>query len=62
MAFEWDEEKREANLVKHGLDFRDVTSMFAFHLHHPERGNEVSNDTTALPFTSLKATALRVRG
>ena len=23
MAFEWDEEKREVNLVKHRLDFRD---------------------------------------
>jgi uncharacterized DUF497 family protein len=28
MAFEWDEEKRQANLVKHGVDFRDVTPMF----------------------------------
>ena len=28
MAFEWDERKREANLVKHGVDFRDVTPLF----------------------------------
>jgi uncharacterized protein (DUF4415 family) len=28
MAFEWDEEKREGNLVKHGVDFRDVPPMF----------------------------------
>ena len=28
MAFEWDEEKREGNLVKHGVDFRDVTPLF----------------------------------
>jgi uncharacterized protein len=28
MAFEWDEKKREANLVKHGVDFRRVTGLF----------------------------------
>jgi uncharacterized protein len=28
MAFEWDEEKRKANLVKHGVDFRRMTRLF----------------------------------
>ena len=28
MAFEWDERKLEANLAKHGVDFRDVTGLF----------------------------------
>lgn len=28
MYFEWDEEKRKANLRKHGIDFRDVEDMF----------------------------------
>jgi uncharacterized DUF497 family protein len=28
MAFEWDEEKRLANLVKHGVDFRRMTELF----------------------------------
>ena len=28
MAFEWDERKRQANLVKHGVDFRRVTGLF----------------------------------
>jgi uncharacterized protein len=28
MAFEWNEDNRKAHLVKHGVDFRDVTSMF----------------------------------
>jgi uncharacterized DUF497 family protein len=28
MAFEWDEDNRESHLVKHGVDFRDVTPMF----------------------------------
>jgi uncharacterized DUF497 family protein len=28
MAFEWDEEKRKANLVKHGVDFRQMPELF----------------------------------
>jgi uncharacterized protein len=28
MAFEWDEEKRQGNLVKHGVDFLDMTALF----------------------------------
>lgn len=31
MQFEWDEEKRRANLKKHDVDFRDIPSVF----HHP---------------------------
>jgi uncharacterized DUF497 family protein len=27
-SFEWDPEKRWANLRKHGLDFADVTAIF----------------------------------
>ena len=26
--YEWDEEKRQINVVKHGLDFLDVKAMF----------------------------------
>lgn len=29
IRFEWDEAKREANLRKHGVDFRDVPEVFA---------------------------------
>jgi len=28
MNFEWDEDKRQANLQKHGLDFRDAQLVF----------------------------------
>ncbi|MCH8511907.1 MAG: BrnT family toxin [Kiritimatiellae bacterium] len=31
MKFEWDEEKNNQNITKHGIDFRDVVEMF----HHP---------------------------
>lgn len=29
MKFEWDEQKRRANLRKHGFDFADVAEMFS---------------------------------
>jgi uncharacterized protein len=29
MRFEWDEEKNQANIQKHGLDFVDAQEMFA---------------------------------
>ncbi|MFB6232470.1 MAG: BrnT family toxin [Salinibacter sp.] len=28
MQFEWDEEKRRANIEKHDVDFRDITPVF----------------------------------
>jgi uncharacterized DUF497 family protein len=28
MEFEWDEEKRQANLENHAVDFRDIASVF----------------------------------
>lgn len=28
MDFEWDEDKRKANLVKHGVDFVDMFALF----------------------------------
>ena len=28
MEFEWDEEKRQANLAKHGIDFVDARPLF----------------------------------
>lgn len=43
MQFEWDEEKREANLAKHGVDFADAEKLdweTAGHLqqtHGPEQ-------------------------
>lgn len=30
VKFEWDEEKRIANLKRHGIDFRDVYRVFDF--------------------------------
>ncbi len=31
MTFVWDEKKNQANIRKHGIDFRDVTDLF----NHP---------------------------
>jgi len=30
MQFEWDEQKRQANIRKHGFDFRDARKVFNF--------------------------------
>lgn len=32
MNFEWDENKNEANIAKHGLDFADAPKIFKFPL------------------------------
>ena len=42
VTFEWDERKRLTNLAKHGIDFRDVRSVFDRpHLTMPtEHGGE----------------------
>jgi uncharacterized DUF497 family protein len=39
MTYEWDENKREANKIKHGLDFVFVGSVFA----DPKRVDYVDN-------------------
>lgn len=30
MRFEWDEQKRRINILKHGIDFRDAWKVFNF--------------------------------
>ncbi len=30
MRFEWDEQKRRSNILKHGIDFRDAWKVFNF--------------------------------
>lgn len=30
MRFEWDEQKRRSNILKHGFDFRDAWKVFNF--------------------------------
>lgn len=44
MEFDWDPDKREVNLIKHGLDFRRAVAVFEDPLHlvedatQPEHG------------------------
>ncbi|MGA7381386.1 MAG: BrnT family toxin [Terriglobales bacterium] len=43
MLFEWDESKRQANLAKHGIDFRDAIRVFdgpVFESMNRRRGEE----------------------
>jgi uncharacterized DUF497 family protein len=43
-AFEWDENKRRANVAKHGIDFVDAVEIFTdprhFTFHSTRGGNE----------------------
>jgi len=45
-VFEWDEAKREANLVKHGVDFVDALEVFAdpFRIERTDRRREYRED------------------
>jgi len=36
MDFEWDESKRQANIVKHGIDFVDAGAIFERHFIETE--------------------------
>jgi uncharacterized DUF497 family protein len=36
MDFEWDEAKRQANILKHGVDFVDAIEMFGSHFIETE--------------------------
>jgi uncharacterized DUF497 family protein len=36
MNFEWDEAKRQANMIKHGIDFVDAIELFAGRLTEAE--------------------------
>jgi uncharacterized DUF497 family protein len=42
VAFEWDENKSDANLAKHGYDFDDASQIFheTIVLHESDRNNE----------------------
>jgi uncharacterized DUF497 family protein len=43
MLFEWDESKRQTNLAKHGIDFRDAIRVFdgpVFESMNRRRGEE----------------------
>jgi len=45
-VFAWDEAKREANLVKHGVDFVDALEVFAdpFRIERTDRRREYRED------------------
>ena len=67
--FEWDEEKRDATLDKHGLDFLDVAEIFATdHLILPARSEiehrqmvvgQVNDVAIAVAFT-LREDTIRI--
>lgn len=65
-TFEWDEHKRQANLVKHGIDFLTVPVVFddpdrfTYRSKHPE--NEIRYVTVGKLQSVIVAVVLTVRG
>jgi len=51
VEFEWDEDKRRANIEKHGLDFEDASAVFdgrPVFTSTNRRDEEIRNVTTAI--------------
>lgn len=44
MDFEWDEEKREANLVKHGIDFARAMTIWLRPVIDPAATRQVAGE------------------
>lgn len=48
MEFEWDEEKRDANIAKHGIDFVRATSIWLHAIIDPAGERTVEGETRRL--------------
>ena len=72
MRFEWDESKRESNIVKHGIDFADAPRLFSAPMRtvldlRQDYGEErfiglglLDNRVVAVAFTELAEDTIRV--
>jgi len=65
MDYEWDERKREANIAKHGLDFRDGVALFdgrRIYSYRSARGEEGRVVTVGLLVERFVAVVWTQRG
>jgi len=62
MRFEWDEDKNNANIRKHGIDFRDAIYVFAdpFALNLPDDDHSEYEDRWLLLGVNLQAQTILV--
>jgi uncharacterized DUF497 family protein len=62
MKFEWDEPKNQANIRKHGVDFRDAVYVFAdpFALNLPDADHSVDEERWLLLGVNLREQTLLV--
>lgn len=55
MEFEWDEGKRRANLVKHGIDFLDAATMWGRSVLDPAESKIVASEIRHLALGTIGA-------
>ena len=62
MKFEWDENKNQANIKKHGIDFAEAVYVFADHfaLNIPDDEHSESEERWILLGKSLQSTVLLI--
>jgi hypothetical protein len=62
MRFEWDSEKNTANLVKHGVNFREAATVFGdpLSLTIPDSGHSISEDRYIIIGESIRGRLLVV--
>ncbi len=62
MKFEWDESKNQANIRKHGVDFRDAVYVFAdpFALNLPDDDHSADEERWLLLGVNLREQTLLV--
>jgi uncharacterized DUF497 family protein len=53
MEFEWDEDKREANLVKHGIDFAQAITIWSGQVIDPSASRVNDGETRYLALGAI---------
>jgi len=59
-GFEWDENKRRANVAKHGIDFVDAADVFADPMPFIYRSAQSSNEERYVAIGNSKGTIIAV--
>ncbi len=60
MDFEWDEAKRLANILKHGIDFDDAVRIFAGWVIHSEDQRRDYGERRYLAFGELDGRVIQI--
>jgi uncharacterized protein len=59
-AFEWDENKRDSNITKHGIDFGDAQEVFSDPTAYTYASNQSANEQRYVTVGSAKGVLMAV--